>query len=235
MESTFSNSHYGQADRHLVAVDCIIFGYEANCLQLLLFKRKVEPSAGKWSLLGRFVQHQEGVTDAAMRVVFELTGLKDIFLEQLASFGHVNRDEGARVISIAHFALIRKDDYDVELLESHGASWHDLNNLPELVFDHREMVDMALNSLRQKSRYLPLAFQLLPPKFTIPQLRALYETVFQTPFDRWNFRKRMINSGLLIKLEEKDKSASKKGAHYFQFDWDTYHKQQSEGISPLFL
>lgn len=214
-----------------VATDCIIFGFDDDTLKLLLFKRRLAPLAGEWSLIGSFVRLDESVASAAERVLREITGLKGVFMEELKSYGAVDRDPGFRCISIAQYALIRLKDYDRELIAQYGAQWHKLDSLPDLVLDHREMVEDALEKLKMKARTQPIGFELLPEKFTIPQLQRLYEAIYQKELDPRNFRKKVLSQNVLIKLDEKDKSSSKRGAFLYRFDHDNYEKLLEKGYN----
>ncbi|MCL6217807.1 NUDIX hydrolase [Zunongwangia pacifica] len=222
---------YVQKDKMYVATDCIIFGFDAGKLKLLVFKRRVEPFLGTWSLIGSFVRMEEDVSEAAKRVLTEITGLDNVFMEQLKAYGMADRDPGYRCVSIAQFALIRIDDYDKELTEEHGAHWFELNELPELVLDHGQMVEDAMARLKRKARYQPIGFELLPEKFTIPQLQSLYEAIYQKKLDDRNFRKKLMTLGLLIKLNEKDKTTSRRGAFLYKFDYDNYQKLVKSGYN----
>ncbi|WP_423819299.1 NUDIX domain-containing protein [Salinimicrobium sp. TIG7-5_MAKvit] len=217
---------YEQSEKMLVATDCIIFGFDAGSLKLLLFKRRVSPLEGQWSLIGSFVKLDEDVSAAAERVLEEITGLKEVYMEELKVYGAVDRDPGYRCISVGQYALIRLNEYDKELVKEHGAVWHDVNDLPPLVLDHEQMVADALEKLKNKARYQPLGFELLPEKFTIPQLQSVYEAIFQRELDTRNFRKKVFSHNVLVKLDEKDKSSSKRGAFLYKFD----HKRYSDLI-----
>lgn len=228
--SLTNHFYYGQ-DKFLLAVDCIIFGFDEQQLKLLLFKRAVEPLRGRWSLVGSFVKKEEDLDQAARRVLEELTGLQNVFMTQLHSFGEVNRDSGARVVSISYTALIRIQDYDEQLVGSHGASWFPIKEIPKLILDHARMVKLALERLQYNARHQPLGFELLPEKFTLPQLIQLYEEIFAKKIDDRNFRKKILSTGLLKKLNQKDKSASKKGAFLYQFDIKKYKQLINSGFS----
>lgn len=223
-------SPYKNQAYHLVAVDCIIFGFDEGKLKLLLFKRQVEPFKNEWSLIGSFVKKEESVNAAAARVLEDYTGLKNVFLEELGYYSEPDRDSGGRVISLAHYALIRVHQQDDALAERYQAHWFDFDQLPTLILDHADMVDNALDKLRRKSRYRPIGFELLPQKFTIPQLQTLYEAIYQTSLDRRNFRKKILSMDILIKLKEKDKSGSRKGAFLYQFDESKYAKMVERGV-----
>ena len=207
-----------------LAVDCIIFGFNDNNLELLLIHRGFEPEKDKWSLMGGFVGKEENLDDAASRVLTTLTGLEGIYMEQVNTFGKVNRDPGGRVVSVAYYALIRKDQYDETLVEKHNAQWFPLSELPEMVFDHKEMAEAALTRLRRKVKTEATGFNLLPEKFTLPQLQALYEAILDEKLDKRNFRKKIAAIDILEKLEEKDKDSSKRGAYFYRFDKKKYSK-----------
>ena len=222
--------NYKHHKKILVAVDCIIFGFDGSVLKALLIKRGFEPERGKWSLMGGFVGEDENADKAALRVLHQLTGMKDVYVEQLHTFTDINRDTAGRVISIAYFALINIADYNEELQREHEARWFPLAKMPPLIFDHKRMVLKAKEMLRHKVASHPIGFELLPSKFTLPQLQALYEAIYETPFDKRNFTKKMLSLGILNKLNEKEKETSRKGAFYYTFDTSKYEKLHSNGV-----
>ena len=221
---------YTHYDRILVAVDCIIFGFDGNQLKALLIKRGFEPEKGKWSLMGGFVSKDESTDEAAIRVLHQLTGMHDIYMEQLFCFSDVNRDSEGRVISVAYYALINIADYSEQLQLAHEARWFPLNEISELVFDHRDMLDKAKDRLQQKVVNHPIGFELLPEKFTLPQLQNLYEAIYGSPLDKRNFTRKVLSLDILNKLDEKDKESSRKGAFYYVFDKAKYSKLHQEGV-----
>jgi len=223
--------YYVQQDKMYVATDCIIFGFEDGKLKLLIFKRRVKPFMGEWSLIGSFVKLDEDVDDAAKRVLAEITGLKNVFMEELKAYGLANRDPGYRCVSIGQYALIRIEDYDKKLVEIHGAHWYDLDKIPNLVLDHNQMVQDAMGRLKRKARYQPIGFELLPEKFTIPQLQQLYEAIYQIELDARNFRKKVLSYNVLLKLDEKDKTSSRRGAFLYKFDDINYQKLLKSGYN----
>jgi 8-oxo-dGTP diphosphatase len=208
---------YKQHSKHYLAVDCSIFGYENGELKLLIYPRGFEPSFGKWSLMGGFVQENETLEGAARRVLLQTTGLKDIFLEQGSAFSKPDRDPGARVISVAYVALIRIDIHDKDLVRENGAHWWPVTKLPSLVFDHEAIVENALALLQQKASLDLIGKELLPEMFTLMQLRNLYEAIFQKTFDPGNFRKKVLSIGILKRSNQKNTTESKKGAYYYRF------------------
>ena len=221
---------YKEHDLHHVAVDVIIFGFDRSQLKLLLIKRNFEPEKNKWSLMGGFLGKNENADEAAARVLNELTGLEDIYLEQLGAYSDVKRDTAGRVISIAYYALIDSDRFDDSYETPFHGKWFELNNVPKLIFDHNIMVDRALKRLRRRCRTQPVGIELLPDKFTLPQLLKVYEAIDQQDFDKRNFRKKILSFGVLNRLEEKDREGSKKGAFLYEFDKEKYKEMIEKGV-----
>jgi ADP-ribose pyrophosphatase YjhB (NUDIX family) len=223
---------YPSKNKHLVAVDCIIFGYDIleKEIKLLLFKRIVEPAKGRWSLAGGFVERDESLDDAASRILRKLTGLESVYMKQSFAYGETDRDPGDRVISVSYFALIAIRDINKKLAEQNGVSWRSLSKLPDLIFDHPLMVRRALTELQNQIKIRPVGFELLPEKFTLVQLQALYEAIYQRKVDKRNFRKKILSMGILEKLDEKERETSKKGAFYYKFNEDTYKMLKQNGF-----
>lgn len=223
---------YSKHTKYLVAVDCIVFGYDIieKELKLLLIKRSFNPAKGKWSLAGGFVEPRESLDQAACRVLKSLTGIEKVFMQQSFCYGKVDRDPGARVISAAYWSLIKIKDIDKELKELNGAQWQSLNRLPAMIFDHKEMVGLALKELQMQVKIKPVGFELLPEKFTLVQLLELYEAIYQRNVDKRNFRKKILSMNILEKLDEKEKETSKKGAFYYKFIKDRYKKLIQNGF-----
>jgi 8-oxo-dGTP diphosphatase len=213
---------YSGESRVLIAVDCIIFGFDGEQLKLLLVKRAIEPEKGKWSLMGGFIQPDESLDEAADRVLKKLTGLEGVYMEQLQAFGAPDRDPVERTVSVAYFALIDINKYKKQLSHEYHAEWFPMDELPELIFDHNDMLRLAKKSLRYKAALHPIFFELLPAKFTIPQLQSLYEGIYGTTFDKRNFSRKLLSTGLMVKQADKDKLSSKKGAFYYKLDKKKY-------------
>jgi 8-oxo-dGTP diphosphatase len=218
-------NNYPQASRILVAIDCIIFGFDGKDIKLLLIKRNFEPEQGKWSLMGGFLNQDEDLSDGAARILYNLTGLKDIYVEQLETFGKVNRDPGERTVSVVFFALIEIDDHDAEAVKSHNASWIALESRPELIFDHEQMVNRAIEHLKYKAALHPIGFELLPERFTIPQLQKLYEAIYNIPIDRRNFSRKLLSTGLLIDTGYKNSNSTTKKAALYKLDAVKYKEK----------
>lgn len=213
---------YSNQYRLLVAVDCIIFGFDGTDYKILLIQRGFAPEKEKWSLMGGFVKDDESLEQAAERVLSQLTGLKNVYLEELKSFSQPERDPIERVIAIAYVALIDINKYETQINDSFHARWFLLRDLPKLIFDHAEMIEAALQRLRYKAAFHPILFELLPTKFTLPQLQAMYEGLYETKIDKRNFSRKLLSTNLLIKEQEKDKSGSKKGAYFYSIDKENY-------------
>lgn len=223
---------YSKYALNLVAVDCIIFGYDIldKEINLLLFKRPIDPEKGKWSLAGGFVDVHESLDDAASRILRKITGLETIYMKQSYAYGHTDRDPGDRVISVAYFALITIRDIPQELGERNGVSWVPIKRLPSLIFDHNSMVNNALSELQTQVKFHPVGFELLPEKFTLVQLQDLYEAIYQRTIDKRNFRKKILSMGILEKLDEKERETSKKGAFYYKFNEGNYKRLKQNGF-----
>lgn len=225
-----SAAFYQQEVQFYVAVDCIILGFNKNELNVLLYKRKFEPLKGQWSLMGGFVKSGESINEAASRVLTECTGIDDLFMEQVGAYGEVSRDLGERVISVAYYSLINMDKFSSEVLEEYNAAWVKISDLPNLIFDHAKMITDTLSILKRKAATRPVGFNLLPEKFTLPQLQSLYEAIYQTALDKRNFRKKLNSMDILEKLEEKDKKSSKRGAFFYTFNKEKYDKLLEDGF-----
>ena len=215
-------TQYQNQTRMLTAVDCIIFGFDGQTLKILLIHRGFDPERGKWSLMGGFIKPDESAETAATRILKTLTGLEGVYLEQLHTFTNPARDPLERTVSIAFFTLVDIHKYEKQISDAFHPEWFPLNKIPKLIFDHDEMVKMAKEKLRYKAALHPLLFELLPQKFTLPQLQSLYESVYETGFDKRNFSRKVLSTSLLIKQRDKDKGSSKKGAYYYKLNAKRY-------------
>lgn len=217
---------YTHEHRCLVAIDCIIFGFDGSEIRLLLVHRGFEPEKGKWSLMGGFLQPMESLEDAANRILQQLTGLKGVYMEQLSVFSDPNRDPVERTLSVAFYALIDIHRYEKQLSENFRPEWFSLNKVPALVFDHNHMVELAREKLMQKASAEPILFELLPDRFTLPQVQALYESLYGRKFDKRNFSRKMLASSLLIRQKEKERTQSKKGAYFHTLNRRNHDRTQ---------
>jgi ADP-ribose pyrophosphatase YjhB (NUDIX family) len=213
---------YELEDKVLLAVDCIIFGFDNEDLKVLLVKRDFEPEKGKWSLIGGFLKKEETLDDAARRILHTLTGMHDIYMEQLYTWSEIERDPAERTISTSFYAIIDIKEHDKELIQTHNAKWFSLSKAPNLIFDHDQMLDKAIKRLRRRTSISPIGFELLPEKFTMKQLQKLYEAILDRKVDKRNFINKIKSMDILIKLDEKDMSSSTKGSYLFMFDQEKY-------------
>ena len=217
-------TYYNINPKFYVSVDCIIFGFDEGELKLLLLKRNFEPAKGEWSLMGGFVQENESIDAAAKRVLCELTGLDNVFMEQVGTFGNISRDPGERVISVAYYALINVNEYDRELVEKHNAFWININEIPQLIFDHPQMIIKARELIKNQASNNPIGFNLLPELFTLTQMQSLYEAIYGEQMDKRNFRKRVATRYYIEKTDQIDKTSSKRGAFLYKFNDKAYRK-----------
>lgn len=217
--------------RAALTVDCVVFGFDEGALKVLLIRRGIDPFKNQWALPGGFVRPDETVDAAALRELQEETGLKQVYLEQLYTFGAMDRDPRERVISIAYFALVRRADHlpaaDTDAAE---AEWFEAEKAPALAFDHAEILHIALERLRGKIRWQPVGFELLPKKFTLRQLQSLYEAILGRELDKRNFRKKLSALDLLVPLEETTSASSRRPAQLFRFDQRKYHALTRKGF-----
>ena len=215
---------YGEHSKVWLSVDCIIFGFDEGKLKILIGRRQMDPGRGEWSLYGGFVRSDESVDDAASRTLYELTGLRNLFMRQVGAFGNVDRDPGERVVSVAYYALINVKDYDDALRRAYGLVWKDINEIPQLYSDHNEMVLKARRMMQQKLATEPVGFRLLPSLFTLTQLQKLYEAVNGVELDKRNFRKHVKEMDFIEKTELIDKTSPKRGAFLYRFNKRVYNE-----------
>jgi 8-oxo-dGTP diphosphatase len=221
--------NYQDQEKTLLAVDCIIFGFDKKDLKILLIKRDFEPEKGNWSLMGGFLQKDETLDDAAIRVLNHLTGLDNIYMEQLRAYSAINRDPSERTVSVSYYALINIDEY--VLNENFSAKWFNINEAPNLIFDHNIMVANAMSRLRYRASTKPIGFELLPEKFTMKQLQTLYEAILGENLDKRNFINKINALDILLKTEEKDMKSSRKGSYFYTFDEEKYQTKVSDGFT----
>ena len=212
-------------------VDNVIFGFDDGDLKVLLIKRGEEPYIGRWALPGYFVNQDEELDSAAIRVLDELTGLKNVYLEQVRTFGGVDRHPRGRVITIAYYSLLKVDDYKLNVSSiATKAKWRSVSDVKELAFDHNEILEACFIRLKQRVRTRPIGFELLPPKFTLTELQHLYESILETQLDKRNFRKKILSMNLLVDLRETQEGVAHRPARLYQFDQDKYDQFVSEGF-----
>lgn len=211
--------------RPALTVDCVVFGFDEGDLKVLLIERALEPFKGRWAFPGGFVQVDEPLEEAARRELAEETGLKDVFLEQLHTFGEVHRDPRERVVSVAYTALVKLSDHRAKAAtDAAQAQWFPVSRVPKLAFDHAKILEMARARLQGQVRYEPIGFELLPEKFTLPQLQHLYEAILETELDKRNFRKKVLSLGVLVPLKETQMVGRHRPAQLFKFGVQKYGK-----------
>lgn len=218
-------SFYESHPRFHVAIDCVVFGFKDGELKILIQQRDFEPFQGVWSLMGGFVREDEDIDAAARRICNELTGLKDVYVRQVGTYGKVDRDPGARVVSIAYCVLIDIDRYNEQLNMMNNSYWENINTLPDMFFDHKDMIRDALKLLQRKICREPVGFNLLPSLFTLTQLQTLHEAILGEKMDKRNFRKRVGEMNFIEKTEMVDKTSSRKGAFLYRFNSKEYSRK----------
>jgi 8-oxo-dGTP diphosphatase len=216
-----------------VSTDCVIFGFEKSSLQILLYKRARKPCKGMWALPGGFLKRGELIEEAAERILQETTGVNHIYLEEIGVFDQIDRFPSWRVFTIGYFALISPENYKIITSGAYAedVKWFKICELPELAWDHQHIVDVALNKLRARVLNKPIGFELLPRKFTLPQLQTLYEVILDKSLDKRNFRKKLMKMDLVEKLNERDKNNVKRPAHLYRFDKRIYEELKEKGFT----
>jgi 8-oxo-dGTP diphosphatase len=224
--------HAYEYARPALTVDCVVFGLDADDLRVLLIQRALAPFEGQWALPGGFVRIEETLEEAARRELEEETGLGKVFLEQLYTFGAVDRDPRERIVSVAYYALVNLRDHRVHAAtDARDAAWFGVNDVPHLAFDHGDILQTALERLRGKLRYQPIGFELLPKKFTLSQLQHLYELVLERELDKRNFRKRVLAMDLLIETEDVERDVAHRAARLYRFDETKYRRLAKTGFN----
>jgi len=213
-----------------VTVDIVIFTLKEGLLQVLLVKRGVPPFEGQYAIPGGFIRGDESLEEAALRELHEETGVKNVFLEQLYTFGDPKRDPRGRVITVAYYALIASDKLSlVAGADAAEAQWFPASSLPPLAFDHKSILGYALERLRNKLEYTTVGFQLLPEKFTLGELQAVYEAILGRQLDKRNFRRKLALLGILKPLREWQRTG-RKPAQLFRFSAARFEKLKDKGI-----
>ncbi len=211
-----------------LSIDSVIFGFSSR-IKILLVKHATGISAGKWALPGGFIHTNESLNDAAHRILYLTTGVKELFLDQLRAFGSVGRFPTKRVVTVAFYSLIRDEDYDlVAGFTASDAQWFALDEIPQLPYDHGEIIEYAMAQLKSKVKQEPIGFNLLPEHFTLLQLQSLYESILQIKLDKPNFRRKMLKMKLLIDCETKQDGVSHRAAKLYRFDQEVYDRLKEQ-------
>lgn len=225
-------SHKSSEILDSVSIDCVIFGFEGNELQILLIKRNIEPQKGMWALPGGFIKKEEDLRNAAHRILEEMTGAKNIYMDQVHTFGDVDRYPLRRVITITYYALVKPGNYELNPgPDATEAKWFPLSELPPLPFDHKKIFQHSLEQLQLKVRREPVGFELLPKKFSLTELQTLYEAILNTELDKRNFRKKLLKMNVLVNLNEKQKGVAHRAATLYKFDHASYQSMQKKGVN----
>ena len=216
-----------------VTVDCVVFGLDKDQkLKVLLIQRGIAPDKNKWALPGGFIKLDESIETAAARELKEETGIDRVFLEQLYTFGTVDRDPRDRIITVAYYALINIGEYILNAqTDAKNAEWFSVDELPTLAFDHNKILNVGKQRLKGKLRYQPVGFELLPAKFTLTQLQRLYETVLEQKLDKRNFRNKILKMKLLVDTEEMQAGVSHRPAKLYQFNEKRYIELKKAGFN----
>ncbi len=218
--------------RAALTVDCVVFGLDEDDLKVALIQRDLPPMEGRWALPGGFVRLEETLDEAARRELREETGIENVYLEQLYTFGALDRDSRERVVTVAYYALVKLSDHRVQAAtDARNAAWFAVDDTPTLAFDHRQILKMAHERLRGKVRYQPIGFELLPAKFTLRQIQHLYEVVLDRPLDKRNFRKKILSMGILVELDEVEKDVAHRAARLYKFDRRKYKRLTKQGFN----
>ncbi|WP_233216274.1 NUDIX hydrolase [Blastopirellula marina] len=223
--------HQYEYARPALTVDIVVFALDEDDLMVMLIQRDLAPFEGQWALPGGFVHIDETLDDAARRELQEETGLQDIFLEQLYTFGDLNRDPRERVVTVAYYALVNLEGHNVQAnTDARNAAWFAMSELPKLAFDHEQILQVAHERLRGKVRYQPIGFELLPDKFTLRQLQHLYEVILDRELDKRNFRKKVLGMEIVKETSEIEKDVAHRAARLYRFDKKNYDKLTRQGF-----
>lgn len=225
-------THTYEYARPALTVDIVVFALDEEDLQVMLIQRDLKPFKGQWALPGGFVRVEETLEDAARRELQEETGLRNIYLEQLYTFGDLKRDPRERVVTVAYYALVNTEGHDVQAsTDASNAAWFSVHDLPDLAFDHVSILETAHQRLQGKVRYQPIGFELLPEKFTLRQLQHLYEVILDRKLDKRNFRKKVLAMGIVRETNEIEKDVAHRAARLYRFDKRKYDRLTRRGFN----
>lgn len=212
-----------------LTVDCVIFGFDGNFLKVLLIKCDLPPYSNLYSLLGDNVKSNEDLDQAAHRVLFERTGMKNVYLEQVRSFGKPHRHPGGRVVTTVYASLLNIKDHALSITD-HDLDWHSIDTITEMAFDHKEILEACVTWLRKRIQEHPLAFNLLPPQFSLRQLQNVYESILNCKLDRRNFRKKFAAMGYLIDTHQLESEVTHRPGKLYAFDFTAYEQRKKNDI-----
>ena len=222
-------SEVENTNRIALSVDCVIFGFDEAKLKVLLIRSDLKKFAGKWSLLGDLVFPNEDLDAAAYRILKQRTGLSDVYLEQVSTFGTVSRHPAGRVVTVAYCSLINVQHHKLNILDNE-LHWHDIKNVTDLAFDHQEIFDTCLKQLQKRVQEHPLGFNLLPKKFSLRDFHNLYEAILDIKMDRRNFRKKFFSMDFLIDLNEMEQDVPHRPGKLYKFNYEKYEKKKKKWV-----
>lgn len=212
-----------------LSVDCVIFGFDENKLKVLLIRSDLKKFQGKWSLLGDLVDPAEELDSAATRILKERTGLDDVYMEQVKTFGCLNRHPAGRVVTVAYYSLINILNHKLKILDNE-IHWHDVYDLEEMAFDHKKILEISYEQLQRRVQEHPLAFSLLPKKFSLRELQNVYEAILDTKMDRRNFRKKFFAMDFLVDIDEMEKDVPHRPGKLYNFNYNKYEKKKKKWV-----
>ncbi len=220
-------SEVQSTNRIALSVDCVIFGFDENKLKVLLIRSDVKKFVGKWSLLGDLVKPEEDLDSAAYRILKQRTGLKDLFLEQVHTFGETARHPAGRVVTVAYCSLINIQNHRLKILDNE-LHWHEVDKICDMAFDHQVIFDTCFNWLQKRVQEHPLGFNLLPNKFSLRELQNLYEAILNKKLDRRNFRKKFFAMDFLVDMGEDEQNVPHRPGRLYKFNFEKYEKNKKK-------
>ena len=226
---TTIQSEVESSNKIALSVDCVIFGFDENKLKVLLILSDLKKYVGKWSLLGDLVRPNEDLDAAAYRILKQRTGLSDVYLEQVHTFGSVNRHPAGRVVTVTYCSLINVQHHKLNILDNE-LHWHDIVNVTDLAFDHQQIFDNCYRRLQKRIQEHPLGFNLLPKKFSLRDLQNLYEAILDTKMDRRNFRKKFFSMDFLIDIDEMEQDVPHRPGKLYKFNYEKYEKKKKKWV-----
>lgn len=226
---TAIQSEVESSNKIALSVDCVIFGFDENKLKVLLIRSDLKKYLGKWSLLGDLVRPNEDLDAAAYRILKQRTGLSDVYLEQVHTFGSVNRHPAGRVVTVTYCSLINVQHHKLNILDNE-LHWHDIVNVTDLAFDHQQIFDTCYRRLQKRIQEHPLGFNLLPKKFSLRDLQNLYEAILDTKMDRRNFRKKFFSMDFLIDIDEMEQDVPHRPGKLYKFNYEKYEKKKKKWV-----
>lgn len=216
-------------NRIALSVDCVIFGFDENKLKVLLIRSDLKKFQGLWSLLGDLVDPTEELDSAATRILKQRTGLDDVYLEQVKTFGCLDRHPAGRVVTVAYYSLINIQHHKLQILDNE-LHWHDVNDITELAFDHKKILDSSFEQLQRRVQEHPLAFSLLPKKFSLRELQNVYEAILDTKMDRRNFRKKFFAMDFLVDIDQMEQDVPHRPGKLYNFNYNKYEKKKKKWV-----